>query len=529
MTSTKTRSRTEPLASWALRRIRLEGRPFSFTGHEYLKDLYDETSRHVVVMKGAQVGGTTWGILESIHACASGRHTMYFFPTKSDVLEFSKARISPLLADNPFLLRLMEETDTAGLKKIGPAYLYLRGMQSTVGMKSVPADMVVFDELDEATPEAKALALERLSHSDYGRVIELSNPSLPDYGIDAAFKLTDQRHWTLKCPACGAWTAPDMEFPEKLGQEVKIILPRPDGTFYRACPKCAAELDLAAGEWVPLFPTQSDHGSRISQLVSSKVDPGDILREYQTTHFPQQFFNLKIGVAWADLEHRLDAATVLSLCTDVPMRERSQRACSMGVDTGKRLHVVILREDLEGPEQHLIHLGVYSAFSELDALMDRFHVRHCVIDGMPEGHLAREFAARHRGKVWLNYFNEHQRGAPKWDDVERMVRVNRTEALDASRSAIRDKQLVLPRREPIVDLFAHHMTADAKKLDEDPETGALKYRYIKTGENHLGFAFAYAWLAATGKIAHRGLMTWMRKEVMNLRRERGETVQDPDE
>ena len=49
---------------------------------------------------------------------------------------------------------------------------------------SVPVDQVVYDELDEATPEAKSIAKERLAHSDFKRVIELSNPSLPDFGID---------------------------------------------------------------------------------------------------------------------------------------------------------------------------------------------------------------------------------------------------------------------------------------------------------------------------------------------------------
>ncbi len=34
--------------------------------------------------------------------------------------------------------------------------------------------MIVFDELDEATPDAKTRAKERLSHSSYKRVIELS-------------------------------------------------------------------------------------------------------------------------------------------------------------------------------------------------------------------------------------------------------------------------------------------------------------------------------------------------------------------
>src|SRR5437867_10430082 len=151
LATAKTRSLSDPLAGWALKRIRLDGRPFGFEGHEYLRGIYDDASPHVVLSKAAQIGGTTWAILRSIHACMSGLNVMYFFPTRTDVLEFSKSRVSPLLAENPFLARQMTETDTAGLKRIGDAHLYLRGMQSSVGMKSVPADMIVFDELDEAT------------------------------------------------------------------------------------------------------------------------------------------------------------------------------------------------------------------------------------------------------------------------------------------------------------------------------------------------------------------------------------------
>src|SRR5437867_10007696 len=178
LASPKTRSLTDPLAAWAVQRIRLEGRPFRFEGHEYLRAIYNDSSPHVVLTKAAQVGGTTYAILRSLHACLTGLNVIYFFPTRTEVYDFSKSRVTPLLADNPFLSKLMTDTDTAGLKRIGDAHLYLRGMQSTVGMKSVPADMLVFDELDEAEPAAKALARERLAHSDYKRIIELSNPSL---------------------------------------------------------------------------------------------------------------------------------------------------------------------------------------------------------------------------------------------------------------------------------------------------------------------------------------------------------------
>jgi hypothetical protein len=420
---------------------------------------------------------------------------MYFFPTRTDALDLSRSRVTPLLQENPFLSRLMKDTDTAGLKRIGDAFFYIRGMKSDVGMKSVPADMVVFDELDEAEPNAKAMAKERLAHSSYKRIIELSNPSLPDYGIDQQYQLSDQRHWTLKCPSCGGWTCLEREFPMKMGQEVRVILPRPDGTFYRACPKCAAELDLDAGEWVPDYKGREIHGYRISQLFSSLVDPGEILKEYRQTRYADRFYNLKIGVPWADLERRLDIASVLSLRGDIKVPPQWD-SCVMGVDTGLSLHVVILRRpDWSVDHLDLVHLGVYREFSDLDALMKQFGVYTCVIDGMPETHATREFARRHDG-VFMSFFNENQRGEANWDFNAQKVETNRTEALDASRAAIRERKVTLPMQDTLLDEFARHMTADAKMLEEDEETGAKKYRYVKTGTNHFSFAFTYAWMAA---------------------------------
>ena len=79
----ETRATSEPLAEWARRNIRLDGKPFSFEGHAYLRALYDETSPHVVLIKAAQVGGTTCAILKAIQACRNGLNSIYYFPTKT--------------------------------------------------------------------------------------------------------------------------------------------------------------------------------------------------------------------------------------------------------------------------------------------------------------------------------------------------------------------------------------------------------------------------------------------------------------
>jgi len=216
------------------------------------------------------------------------------------------------------------------------------------------------------------------------------------------------------------------------------------------------------------------------------------------TRYADRFYNLKIGVPSADLERRLDIASVLSLRGNVTI-PREWNFCRMGVDTGRALHVVILRQPTVWYEDklELVHLGVYRDFSDLDALMKKFDVLSCVIDGLPETHATWEFAKRYGHRAMLCFFNENQRGEAKWDYKEQAITVNRTEALDASRRAIRERIVTLPQEDPLLDEFAKHMTADAKILDEDEETGAKRYRCIKAGgENHFSLAFTYAFMAA---------------------------------
>ena len=80
----------------------------------------------------------------------------------------------------------------------------------------------------------------------------------------------------------------------------------------------------------------------------------------------------------------------------------------------------------------IVHVGEYQAWEELDRLMKIFNVSRCVVDALPETRNARAFAERHKGKVFLSYYSEHQKAGYKWNDGDLTVHSNRTESLDAS-------------------------------------------------------------------------------------------------
>lgn len=466
--------------------ITLDGRPFSFNRHEYLEVPYKDDHPDQAEMKATQLGLTSKAMIRAAYSARykGFRGILYLFPSKSDVVDFSKGRIDPLIDENPDTIgKWLKDTDSASVKRIWNCFLYLRGMKARVGLKSVPADFIVFDELDEAPQNAVDMAMERMGHSEFREVLKLSNPTLPDYGIDKAFQETDQRYWLLKCEGCGSYTCLEDSFPDCLVETAAGVI--------RACLKCGHELNPSIGQWVAKHPAVTDkRGYHYSQLFSHYIDPASVLHQYRITNNLTDFYNLKIGIAYVEATNRLTVEEVLALCGNDGIVGRDSGPCSMGVDQGKDLHVVIGKRHT-GKDGKIIHIGIYKDWNELDRLMKVFRVSRCVVDALPETRNARAFAERHKGRVFLNYYNDHQKGSYAWDEKKLHVSCNRTESLDASHKEIMDSLIVLPKNCEVTRTFAEHLHNVAKRLEEDEETGSKRYVYVRLGPDHFRHAFNY--------------------------------------
>ena len=184
----------------------------------------------------------------------------------------------------------------------------------------------------------------------------------------------------------------------------------------------------------------------------------------------------------------------MHLCGSDGIESASPGPCSMGVDQGKDLHVVIGKKGLDKPDS-VIHLGVYRDWEELDRLMNNFNVERCVVDALPETRNARAFAERHKGLIFLNYYQINQKGGCKWDEGNLTVACNRTESLDESHNQVMYRKLFLPKSCGVVQEFAQHLHNVAKKLEEDDETGSKRYVYVKLGVDHFRHAFNYECMA----------------------------------
>lgn len=414
-------------------------------------------------------------------------------PSRSDALDVAKGRVNPLMDENSETFgKWIRETDAASIKQIHNGFVYFRGMRSRTGLKSIPVDFLVADELDEAPPQAMDMASERLSHSEFKHILQLSNPTLPDYGVDKAFQETDQRYWLLKCPGCGEHVCLEDQFVE---EPESILIEDSVTKALLCCPKCRKELDKSSGQWVAKKPgVENKRGYHFSQLFSAFVDPGEILHQYRTTNNLQDFWNLKIGNAFVEAENRLSIEEILKLCGSDGIASSDPGPTFMGVDQGKLLHTIISKKHL-GKAAKVVYISVHKEWEELDGLMKNFKVARAVCDALPETRNAREFAGRHKGKVFLNYYQEHQKGCYRWNEKDLTVACNRTESLDASHNEILQGQIILPKESEVVREFAKHCHNVAKKLEEDEDTGSKRYVYVKLGVDHFRHALNYEAMA----------------------------------
>lgn len=141
-------------------------RKFDFAGHQYLKGLYLDENPSLVIRKAAQMGASEYAISRAMHfAAVKGGSVIYFSPSDRDVAEFSQDRFGPAIEQSEYLASLVRDTDTVGLKHIGEGSIHFRGTRSGTRMKSVPADFLVFDEVDEMKPASIELARKRVGHS----------------------------------------------------------------------------------------------------------------------------------------------------------------------------------------------------------------------------------------------------------------------------------------------------------------------------------------------------------------------------
>lgn len=503
------RSRRSPLY-WALRRRRINGRPFTVIPP--LEEIY--TSRHprIIVRKAAQVFISEWltniGLWVADTGAGGRGVALYVFPASEQGDDFSKARIDKAIAESPWL-SARTSLRNVGLKQVGPGYLYVRGGQSRRQMIGVDADVVLLDEVAEYVPGTIETFEKRLGSSLVNWMRAGSTPRYPSDEAGQYWDLSTQAEYHVRCSHCGRWQA--LGLLTHLNPETARV----------ECPHCHGDMTadrLAPGRWEHAHAERPWQGFQVNKLLSPRADLGRlaatllrVLDGRATVGQTQEFYNSDAGLPHLPEGGHL-GADVLDACRElVPAYVMPGRAedCYMGVDVGKRLHVRI--DKREGTKRRAVYADSVRRFEDLDELMARYDVARCVIDANPETRAAQAFCERWSGRVYLAYY-------PNWTDTQHselcvwdtgapVVRINRTAALDAVIQRVANRQLILPANARelggSVDRaglgeYYRHMASPIRVLEKDRHGNDVA-RYDQNGPDHYAHAEVYAEIAASNE------------------------------
>lgn len=477
-------------------------------------------AEEVVYAKSTQVGATTGMWRWAVRLCDQfGETLVYLFPTKEHVTDFGDERIEPSIEASRYLQGRMPRGGTRRktMKQIGEGKLILRGMNSKAGVQSIAAASLVFDEYDECDQKNIAQAERRITgakaEGKIPRIRRLGRPSIPGYGIDAAYQESDRRMWHVTCTECGHEQV--MNFSDNLRWRSAAgedrVLRAGDDLFntnkdvieaWRACARCEASLEgkinsgpIFTGRWIA---TKTGLGRvpgfHIPRFIVPYTDLTQIVKASRETKIGEieAFHNADLGEAYAAADSRLtddDLARAMAQGRPGQSVYDGRNPVTMGLDVaGERDLSCRISEHLPDGTRRALAIWEPKDFEEVEQAMERFRVHLAVVDSMPERRGARGMAKNFPGRMYLvEYATEPRADAWVYDEKREIVRVNRTEAIDAMMDSIRLVTNVPLKPGP--PKYLEQMKSLVRRVELDTKERPVR-TYIATGTQGDDYAHA---------------------------------------
>lgn len=298
---------------------------------EYLREILDAfsdpTVERVVVQAASQIGKTEIFLNVMGYFAHQDPSPILFVQSTEDAMRhFSKERIKPMFDSSPALRGLLEEGErnpdnTIMLRQFPGGLLACAWAGSATSLASRPIRVVLGDELDR-WPDSTGRdgdpwpqAVQRTSNFYNAKVGAVSTPTVEGFSaIERLFEDSDQRHYHVPCPHCGApqvlhWSG--IQYKNAAGED------DPDNAWYR-CAECKGRIEerhkpamIRWGRWIAEKPEDPNRGYQISALYSPWVRWATLAREWikanseRDSRGLQAFINLRLGELWQEAAQKI--------------------------------------------------------------------------------------------------------------------------------------------------------------------------------------------------------------------------------
>lgn len=467
------------------------GTPLDFHTHRYLFDIYADRSKYLCCIKAGQIGFSTMAILKTIWLSRNMHIDVgYILPTVEMVQKFVGSKVNRMSQQNPIIQSWMKDKDSITQKQIDENYIFYLGAQTDRSAIMLSLDLLVADEYDKAPQDILEIYDSRLQHSKHGYKWVFSNPTIPNFGVDRFWEMSDKKKWHIKHSCKEIYILDE----SCIDYEAEI---------YR-CPKCKGEItdeNRRMGEWAATAEGKWS-GYWIPLWIAPQVSAA-VIAEHKKTKTAEYFANFVAGIPYINTTNMLSQQILESNLIDKAHDQEGR--IIIGVDTGHNIHYTLANK--EG----IFHYGYiksvaenptpgYDPYDELDKIMVRFPRAIMVADQGGDLIGIRKMQAKYKGRVFLCWFVKETKNLQiiRWaeNDEDGKVLVDRNRAIQMVVDEWKDQRLpIWGSKEEWQDYFTHclniYRVQEIKGEDGDPQ---YNWRWVwkRKGPDHWMLATVYA-------------------------------------
>lgn len=392
------------------------GQVLDFHNHRYLFDIYRDNSPLLCCTKAGQIGFSTMAILKTIWLAYNKKMRIgYVLPTADMSQKFVSSKVNPITQQNRIIASWMKDKDAVEQKQIGQGFIHFVGAQTPTAAIMLTMDMLILDEYDKARQDIIEMFNSRLQHSIYKWKWIFSNPTIPDFGVDRFWNISDKKKWHIK-HSCGEIYVLDESC---IDYEAEIF----------RCPFCQQEINnenRRMGEWVAT--SEGDYSGYWIPLWINPMVTAKEIAQAKRTSTKEYFANFVAGLPYINSTNMLTQQILESNLIDKVNTQEGR--IIIGVDTGHNIHYTLANKG--GIFYHGYCKSVaedptpgYDPYNELDALLQRFPRSIMVADQGGDLIGIRKLQAKYKGRVYLCWFTKETKNHElfRWVDEEAGVHV----------------------------------------------------------------------------------------------------------
>ena len=509
----------------------VEGKPFTFKDHEYQIEIIKDTRQRIAVRKCSQVGLSELMVQKTLAMLVAMRHIRIIFtlPTSDFANKFSKDRFDgSIIASEHYTAMVRAGDNSAGQKRLGDSMLYVGGTYGSRSGISIPAEVLISDEVDFSNPVVLGKLNSRIRHAktvdemgNRGYRYRFSTPTVDGYGVDIDFNKGDQRYYFCKCQHCETWVLPEFkkhfvipgytgaisEFRRDHLDDHRFDV---DATWIR-CDNCGKDLlgsllDPARRQWVAKHPDVFDHSYQVSPWdVPVYNEPHQIIKQLADYPLYSDYMNFVIGLPHSDSENTFntqqghkDIHCTLERWVYGAIIESA--LVVGGMDVGKMIHLVV--KIRAGKAWHVIWMEKIKNTPDHPAgpvILERYDdlgINKLCIDAGPDISLVNMLVVARENIIAVEYVNNVAGILPyKVKDDGRYLSADRTKTLAQLLEDHNYDRMYYPREEKLKEELYQHLATTKKIASKNPD-GTITHKFIKTDKNdHWVHSLNYANIA----------------------------------